>query len=247
LGSREKNLPLFTILPAVRLGFVKARDVVMALKVVFFDVGETLVDETRQWAAWADWLGIPHLTFFGVLGGVIERGEHHRRVFELLRPGIDLAAECEARATAGMSEHFERADFYPDAIACLEALRGEGYRIGLAGNQPEGVEALLRAMDLPVDLIASSAGWGVEKPSPEFFARVIALADAAPSTIAYVGDRLDNDVVPAAAAGLVAVFLRRGPWGYLHAGRREAAQAHIQIESLAELPEHLRRYGHAHQ
>ena len=69
----------------------------MAIRTVFFDIGETLVDETRQWGAWADWLGIPRMTFFAVLGGLIERGEHHRRVFELLRPGIDLAHERAAR------------------------------------------------------------------------------------------------------------------------------------------------------
>jgi FMN phosphatase YigB (HAD superfamily) len=30
-----------------------------------------------------------------------------------------------------------------------------------------------------------------------------------------VGDRLDNDIRPALAAGMVAVFLRRDPWGYI--------------------------------
>jgi HAD superfamily hydrolase (TIGR01549 family) len=214
----------------------------MTIKVVFFDIGETLVDETRQWGAWADWLGIPRLTFFAVLGGLIERGEHHRRVFELLRPDIDLAHERAARAQAGYVEHFERADFYPDAIPCLEALRRAGYRIGLAGNQPEGVEGVLRAMNLPVDLIASSAGWGVEKPSPEFFARVAALADVPPANIAYVGDRVDNDVVPAAAAGMLAVFLRRGPWGYLHAEHLDAARAHLRLDSLDALPQALDTY-----
>src|SRR5215211_4488302 len=99
------------------------RHSIMTINVVFFDIGETLVDETRQWGNWADWLEIPRLTFFGVLGGLIERGEHHRRVFELLRPGINLAHERAARAAAGHSEHFERADFYPDAIPCLHALR----------------------------------------------------------------------------------------------------------------------------
>ncbi|MGH9098837.1 MAG: HAD hydrolase-like protein, partial [Acidimicrobiales bacterium] len=41
--------------------------------------------------------------------------------------------------------------------------------------------------------------------------------------VAYVGDRLDNDVLPAKAAGMFAVFIRRGPWGHLHARRAEAA------------------------
>ena len=73
------------------------------------------------WSAWADWLGIPRMTFFAVLGGLIARGEHHRRVFELLCPGIDLAHERAARVAAGHSEHFERTDFYPDAMPCLAA------------------------------------------------------------------------------------------------------------------------------
>ncbi len=215
----------------------------MTINVVFFDIGETLVDETRQWGGWADWLGIPRLTFFGVLGGLIERGEHHRRVFELLRPGIDLARERAARTEAGYSEHFERSDFYLDAIPCLAALRRSGYRIGLAGNQPEGVEDVLRAMDLPVDLIASSASWGVEKPSAEFFARVAVLAGVPPAKIAYVGDRVDNDVAPAAAAGMLAVFLRRGPWGFLQAEHPDATRAQIQLNSLDALPQALEAYN----
>ena len=80
----------------------------MPITTVFFDVGETLVDETRQWGGWADWLGIPRLTFFAALGAVIERGQHHRRVFELVCPGMDLAREQAARAAAGHSEHFDR-------------------------------------------------------------------------------------------------------------------------------------------
>ena len=43
----------------------------MAVRVVFFDVGETLVDETRLWRAWADWLDVPHFAFFAMMGAVI--------------------------------------------------------------------------------------------------------------------------------------------------------------------------------
>lgn len=215
----------------------------MSIRAVFFDVGETLVDETRQWASWADWLDIPHLAFFAVLGGVIERGEHHRRVFELLRPGIDLAREQAARVDAGILEGIEPSDFYPDALSCLQTLRAQGYTLGLAGNQPAHAEAQLGAMGLPVDIVASSTSWGVEKPSPAFFARVIEAAGVEPSAIAYVGDRLDNDVLPAIDAGMVAVFLRRGPWGYLHATRPDIARAHIQLDSLRDLPDALQSFS----
>lgn len=213
------------------------------IQAVFFDVGETLVDETRQWGEWADWLGVTRLTFFAALGSVIARGDHHRRVFEVVRPGMDLACEQAARQQAGRAYRIEPGDFYADALPCLRELRARGYRLGLAGNQPADSEAQLRAMGLPVDVVASSAGWGVEKPSPEFFARVAAAAGAPAQTIAYVGDRLDNDVLPAMAAGMVAVFLRRGPWGYLHAAWPEAAQVTLRIDALAELPAALEDYS----
>jgi FMN phosphatase YigB (HAD superfamily) len=206
---------------------------------VAFDVGETLVSETRHWAAWADWMRIPRLTFFAALGGVIERGEHHRVVFELLRPGFDLQAEIAKRRAAGMLEDFSVDDLYPDALPCLRALCAAGYRVGLVGNQPRTTEAFLAEIGVPVDFIASSEGWGVAKPDLEFFTRVAEVAALPPAEIAYVGDRLDNDVLPARAVGMLAVFIRRGPWGVLHALRPEVSQAHIQLESLAELPDAL--------
>ena len=44
------------------------------ISAVVFDVGECLVDETREYGAWADWLGVPRHTFSAVFGAVIARG-----------------------------------------------------------------------------------------------------------------------------------------------------------------------------
>ena len=38
------------------------------VRAVVFDVGENLIDETRIWTRWAERLGVPALTFLGVLG-----------------------------------------------------------------------------------------------------------------------------------------------------------------------------------
>lgn len=208
----------------------------MAVRAVVFDVGETLFGETRIWAAWADWFGVPHLTLFGVLGGLIERGEDHRRLFEIMRPGSDFRRERAARAAAGRDFMPDATDLYPDAVPCIASLRAAGYRIGIAGNQPESAEQLLNAMGWDVDIVASSQRWGVEKPSPAFFELVASTIGLDPAEIAYVGDRVDNDVVPAVRAGMFAVFLRRGPWGYLHADRPDASLAHLRLDSLRELP-----------
>lgn len=215
----------------------------MSIKAVFFDVGETLVDETRSWGAWADFLGVPRLTFFACLGAVIGRGEHHRRVFDLVAPGLDLEKARLEKRERGFAETFEAADFYPDAIPCLHDLKSRGLTIGLSGNQPAQAEDVLREMGLPVDLIASSSSWGLEKPDPRFFQKIIEITGFSPSQIAYVGDRLDNDVLPALEAGLVSIFIRRGPWGFLHANRPEVSRAHIRLESLAELPDLLEGLG----
>lgn len=214
---------------------------------VFFDVGETLVSEARLWKAWADWLSVPHETFFAALEAVIERGEHHRRVFDILRPDLapfDLKRARRDREAAGWSRDVvEAADFYPDALPCLARLRALGYRIGIAGNQPAQVETTLSGAGVPADVVASSERWGVEKPSPAFFHRISETANLPPSRIAYVGDRLDNDVLPALDAGFTAIFIRRGPWGLVHAARPEAKGAHGIIDSLDELPGTLRRLG----
>lgn len=207
----------------------------MPITTIVFDIGETLVDETRHWGAWADWMGVPRFTFFAAMGAVIERGLHHRAVFQLLRPGFDVEAALARRAAEGDRYAFEPGDFYPDAMPCLSEIRRLGYSVGLAGNQPEAAEAALRAAGVGADFIASSARWGVEKPSPAFFRRVIHAAGVAAAQIAYVGDRLDNDVLPARDIGMTAVFLRRGPWGMVHAGRPQAALAHIRLELLADL------------
>lgn len=218
----------------------------MTIAAVVFDVGETLIDETRTWTGWADWLGVPTLAFFGAMGSVIERGAHHHEVYSYFRSDFDLAAEKVKRRAAGHVDPFAVEDLYPDVPETFRALQAAGYRLGIAGNQPEGAEAVLHRLGLPVELVAASQRWGVHKPSPAFFARIVSELGLPPARIAYVGDRIDNDVLPAKAAGMLSIFLKRGPWGYIQARRPEAAQAQIAISSLDELPARLQEWNAAH-
>ena len=213
------------------------------LRTVFFDLGETLVSEQRSWEAWADWLAVSRDELFAVMRGVIERGEHHRWIFEILRPGFDLETELAKRAAAGVPTHEELYELYADARSCLATLRAAGLRVGVAGNQEATAEAWLRQRLEPEDLIASSGGLGVEKPSPAFFAKLVELAADPPEAIAYVGDRVDNDILPAADAGFVSVFVRRGPWGEVHAHLPQASRADIQVDDLSKAAEALVAWG----
>jgi FMN phosphatase YigB (HAD superfamily) len=58
---------------------------------------------------------------------------------------------------------------------------------------------------------------------------------------AYVGDRIDNDILPAQAAGMRGIFVERGPWGRIHAQRGDAARADVRVHALLELAETLAR------
>jgi FMN phosphatase YigB (HAD superfamily) len=212
---------------------------------VFFDVGETIVDETREFGAWADWLGVPRHTFSAVFGAVLARGLDHRAAFRVFRPEIDLARERRRRAEAGVPEGFTADDLYPDARPCLTALRAQGVRVGLAGNQPARVEAVLHALELDVDVIATSEGWGVAKPSPAFFDQVIVEARCPAGELLYVGDRLDNDVAPAQAAGIRTALIRRGPWAWILTDSAISSHCLFHLDSLAQLPDLVRRHNEA--
>jgi len=161
----------------------------MALSVVVFDVGETLVDEEVAHARW----------------------------------------EAEGASTFVFAD----CDLHADALPCLTALRVRGMRLGAAGNMYAHHEDFLRSH---VDFVGSSDRWGVEKPEASFFAHVVDEAGVPANEILYVGDRVDNDIVPALPAGLHAVRIRRGE----HA-RVESPEGTITIESLDELPEALER------
>ncbi len=118
----------------------------------------------------------------------------------------------------------------------LSALQKLGLWVGIAGNQTVRAAALLRRLQLPVEGIATSGEWGVAKPDPRFFARVIDMAPGKPEEIVYVGDHRDHDIVPAKAVGLRAVLVRRGPWGYLWADDPVlAALADVRVNTLTEL------------
>ena len=142
----------------------------MALKAVFFDVGETLVDEERWWRVLAEREGLQPHVVWAALGVTIERGEEHSELWGHL----------------GIDRHFDPGR---QVLACVT-----------------------------------------------FLESVVELAGCAADEVAYIGDRVDDDVLPAAAPGLLAVHVRRGPWGRL---QRTPPEAAVGPDDLASLPDAL--------
>ncbi len=208
----------------------------MSQRWVCLDVGETLIDETRVWSIWADELGVPRLTFLAALGAVIERGGEHRDVFPIF--GADdwrLRMASIERAYGGFQAH----DLYADALRGLQGLRDAGYRLAIIANQPASRGGELRAIGVDAEVMAMSEGIGVAKPDPAFFAKALELMGGPhPGSVAYVGDRVDNDVLPSARAGMRAVWLQRGPWGVIQRPP-DGVQPALSVGSLDELVERI--------
>jgi FMN phosphatase YigB (HAD superfamily) len=192
------------------------------IRAVVFGIGECLIDQTREFGGWADWLSVPRHTFAAQFGAVVAQGRDHHETFQVFRPGFDLAQERAKREACGEAEWYGENDLYPDVRLSLKELGQAGLFLGVAGNHTARIGTVLRTMFAShVHLTATSGEWGVAKPDPAFFERLAGevgsrLGGAAPEEILYVGDRLDHDIRPAAAIGLRTALLVRGPWGVIH-------------------------------
>jgi FMN hydrolase / 5-amino-6-(5-phospho-D-ribitylamino)uracil phosphatase len=177
---------------------------------VCLDVGETLIDESRVWETWAQILGVTRFTFMAAMGAMLARGRQFDEVFEFL--GVTNREEHRTAFDEAYGG-FQESDLYPDAKPALDDLRAAGYRVAIIANQPAERTEELRFLGVRAEVMGMSAEMGVHKPAPEFFVAALhRMGDPPAADVAYVGDRLDNDIHPAATAGMRPVWIRRGPW-----------------------------------
>jgi putative hydrolase of the HAD superfamily len=158
-----------------------------------------------------------------------ERLERLRdRCAEEMRRALELPDLDHATARRAMLEALEFRP-YQDVLPALGELRERGLTLVVASNwdcsladwlEPAGITEL-------VDGVVTSAEVGAPKPHPRVFERALAIAGVAPSEALHVGDKVDNDVQGAAAAGVRAVLVQR---------EGEPPAGVEAISSLRELP-----------
>lgn len=172
---------------------------------LFFDLGSTLIDETAAYA---------RRIRETVDGSPVTVPEFEAAFKDFSAQGFDGYAA--AAAQFGLSKapwHAEEEFPYADVEAVLRALRRRGYRLGVIANQQPGTERRLREWNLLqfFDVIAASAEVGAAKPDPGIFLWALRHADCAPQNAAMIGDRIDNDILPAKALGMKTVRILSGP------------------------------------
>lgn len=202
----------------------------MAIQWIFFDTGCTLVNEDLAWLVRCrEQAADPEAKKMGVTALDIYRGvmEASRRWLPQFRTVIDRYGF--SRAAPYRSEY---ETLYPGAAPILQAL-SRRYFLGIIANQAAGLRDRLRAYGIGewLSVVASSWEAGVQKPDPALFRLALRQAGCAPEDAVMVGDRLDNDIVPAKALGMGTVWVRQG-FGALQTPRDAGSTPDHTVDSL---------------
>lgn len=238
---------------------------------VFFDIGDTLVDETRYAQAIQQSLhGL--LAKYG-LGYTIDQFLTHwdtsvaqkgwRGLFAILADiaelsgqnlfwAMDIFQEYTLHVAPRASDLFEP---FPDARTTLELLSQSArannkLRFGILANQPPWIRQRMEDWGLlgffAAQAVLISDEIGVSKPQPEIFQFALYRADVLPQEAVMIGNDYQNDMLPAKALGWHTVWLRR-PNPYQRTQPPEPddlSAADAQIHQLSEVPAVLEALSH---
>jgi HAD superfamily hydrolase (TIGR01549 family) len=185
---------------------------------VFFDLGNTLIDEKR---AIDDRIGQIRRVLFGLgkqvsVEAVEEAFEQASAEFapRLITRALEKLLSDPANRALVLQQVRYRKDLeapYPGARELLAQLAAQ-YRIGVIANQSMGTEQRLQVYGLApfLALCLSSAEIGLAKPDPALFRLALERVGCKPCQAVMVGDRLDNDIRPAKLLGWRTIRVLQG-------------------------------------
>ena len=167
---------------------------------VFFDVGSTLIDESKA---------NEHRILDAIAGTDISYEQAYAQAVRLAKQNIAHPLKCLGLPITPW--HSEDEIVYPQAAECLTQLHRK-YKLGIIANQIPGTASRMEQYGLSqhLDLIVASAEEGIEKPDPRIFELALKWANCLPENAAMIGDRLDNDIMPAKQLGLKTIWIRQG-------------------------------------
>lgn len=198
------------------------------IKWIFFDVGSTLVDETKAY---------DHRALDAIAGTNITFQEFDEMRIDLARQGLDgNSATIKHFGLTKTPWHSEDELPYTDAESTLAHLFQRGYKLGIIANQKLGTSERLESWKLRqyFDIIVASAEIGYAKPDLRIFEKALELAGCTAQECVMVGDRLDNDMHPAKAVGMTTVWIKNGLAKYQNA-KLGMGIADYSIERLSDL------------
>jgi FMN phosphatase YigB (HAD superfamily) len=225
---------------------------------IFFDLGQTLVDE-RDFIAHFDQKFLELLNGFGaridqrnyraVRDSIIrDRKIGHGSVKELIvevcrilsPPGYEkaIASRLDPQVKSGRRDLFR---FFDDAGFTLQAL-SKHCEIGLIANQSEDILHVLEKSGLgrffKVQTISSFVK--LKKPDPRIFKLAMKQAGRPARDCIMVGDRLDTDICPANTLGMITIRTTNSLF-VLQAPLQECEHPAYTVARLSEIPRIVER------
>ena len=179
---------------------------------------------------------IEHTTAYLLRSILAESGYPHPAE-DIIRPAL--------AAMYAVTQQYWQAD--PDAATTLQALRQQGYRLGLVSNAADDadVQALVdkAALRRYFEVILTSATLGIRKPNPRIFLHALDLLGFPAAQAAMVGDKLGADILGARNAGMFAIWFRRYADTPANEDHLDTIQPDATIDSLKELPALLESFA----
>ena len=114
------------------------------------------------------------------------------------------------------------------------------YKIGVIANQSLGTSERLENLGVRkyIDLIIASAEEGVSKPDRRIFEIALERSCCKPENAVMIGDRIDNDIVPAKQLGMKTIWVKQG-LGSLWNITDESEKADMEINNLSDVLKYL--------
>lgn len=197
------------------------------IKWLFFDVGSTIVDEHIAYEhRLRDIADMANVAYSNVYETAIEFYKQNKKgdyeTAKLL--GVELP-----------KWHMEDEILYSDASKCLEILSSR-YKIGIIANQLLGTKERLaqRGVLQYIDLIVASAEEGVAKPDKRIFEIALERSNCKPGHTIMIGDRIDNDIIPAKLLGMHTIWIKQGFGQYWNI-TKEMEKADYTVNNLTEI------------
>lgn len=201
------------------------------IKWIFFDIGSTLVDESKAYEhRIKDTIKNTNITYKQFCNLIVDFAKQGKNGY------IEAANELNLKITKW---HSEDELLYPNTIRTLKLL-SEKYKIGITANQPFGTQERLNKMkiDKYISLVISSAEENISKPDLKIFQLALDRAGCSPNNAVMVGDRLDNDIVPAKAVGMKTIWIKQGLGG-LATPKNESETADLTVKNISEIYDYL--------
>lgn len=192
---------------------------------LFFDVGSTLVSEEKPFLhrlhEIAEAVNEPFETIQGKVLQLYKEKKKGERV---------LITQSGMENPRWRSEDEE---LFPGSYECLEKL-SKKYKIGVIANQKPGTAARLEKHGVLkfIDLVIASAEEGLEKPDRRIFELALSRANCKPENAVMIGDRVDNDIIPAKKIGMKTVRVKQGMWKYWEVAGEEE-QADYEVDDMS--------------